>query len=235
MKLIFSFFVGLIPLLQFFVKGWLFFGISSLTLILSYFLLRRNNSKIFLIEASSLLISQIFMLFLGFSNIPIFLYIIVAAVLIFIASKEEKMLDDLKKFIKESGYSSNNWNYELCFFGMGQINDMDHLYNLTPSAFGYGEKGIAFNTKLGNGSEYKRFIKYKDMDNFGLFRIQKKQEPYYPKIRDMVVWPKNMSTMHKSTVDTYGLYICVEDETLTFYESANIMLKISNYMEKYRS
>jgi len=67
-----------------------------------------------------------------------------------------------------------------------------------------------------------------------MFKLQKKQELYYPKIRDMFIWPRNMSTMHKPYINTYGLYLLVGDESLTFYESPSIILKISEHLEEVR-
>jgi len=228
-----SVFFGLIPLIQFFLKGWYFFGISSIVLIASYYILKKKGSNPFIIEGAVLLISQVFMNIIGMSNIPIFLYISLATILIFVASRDEKIVDDLKEYIKETGHSNGNWDFEICFFGMGQIRNIDELTNLSTAAFGFGEKGIAFNTKLGNGS-YMRFIDYNEIDDFGMFKLQKKQELYYPKIRDMFIWPNNMSTMHKPYINTYGLYILVGDESLTFYESPNIILKISEHLEEVR-
>lgn len=228
-----SIFFGLVPLIQFFIKGWYFFGISSIALIISYFILKKRGSKPFITEGTLLLISQLFMNIMGLSNIPIFLYISLATGLIFIASRDEKIVDDLKDYIKETGHSKENWDFEICFFGMGQIRNIDQLTNLSTAAFGFSDKGIAFNTKLKSGN-YMRFIDYNEIDDFGMFKLQKKQELYYPKIRDMFIWPSNMSTMHKPYINTYGLYLLVGDESLTFYESPNIILKISEHLEEVR-
>ncbi len=228
-----SIFFGLVPLIQFFIKGWYFFGISSIVLIISYFILKKSGSKSFITEGALLLISQLFMNIMGLSNIPIFLYISLATGLIFIASRDEKIVDDLKDYIKETGHSKENWDFEICFFGMGQIRNIDQLTNLSTAVFGFSDKGIAFNTKLKSGN-YMRFIDYNEIDDFGMFKLQKKQELYYPKIRDMFIWPRNMSTMHKPYINTYGLYLLVGDESLTFYESPSIILKISEHLEEVR-
>lgn len=233
MYLLVSIFFGLIPLIQFFIKGWYFFGLSSIGLIVSYFMLKKRGAKPFITEGALLLIAQLFMNIIGLSNIPIFLYISLAAVLIFVASRDEKIVDDLKDYIKETGHSKENWDFEVCFFGMGQIKNIDQLTNLSTAAFGFSDKGIAFNTKLRSGN-YTRFIDYNEIDDFGMFKLQKKQELYYPKIRDMFIWPSNMSTMHKPYINTYGLYLLVGDESLTFYESPSIILKISEHLEEAR-
>ncbi|RAO98919.1 hypothetical protein PW5551_07525 [Petrotoga sp. 9PW.55.5.1] len=226
-----SIILGLIPFLQFFIKGWLFFGVSSLILIFSYFILKNRGTFHFITLSSLLLISQLIMNFMEFSNIPLFIYIAFASFLLFIASRDERIVDDLKRYIKNEGYSDENWKFEICFFGMGQIKNIDQLTNLTTAVFGFGDKGIAFSTKLGNGL-YKRFIDYKDIDDFGMFKLQKKQELYYPKIRDMFMWPTNMTTMHKPYINTYGLYLLINDETLTFYEAPSIIIKISEHLEQ---
>jgi len=230
MSLILSIVFGSIPLLQFFIKGYIFFGVSLLLLIISYFLIRRKGSINFMVESTLLLGSQVLLVAFNVSNIFLFIYIALASALLYLASMEDRKIDELKKFISESGYKSDNYEAIFCFFGLGQVKNIEELKNMKSAVLAYGKDGIAYDVKMETG-DIKRFIPYKDMDDYGMFRLEKEQEPYYQKMWELF-WPSSrLRTLHKPQLETFGLYFVVEDEIVTFYEEPGILYKVSNYLD----
>jgi len=80
-KLIISILFGLIPFIQFFIGGWIFFGVSLILMIISYFIIRKNSSLNFVVYALVLIASQIVVFMNGASNIPLFVYAAIASAL----------------------------------------------------------------------------------------------------------------------------------------------------------
>lgn len=230
MNLTLAILFGIIPLLQFFVHGYLFFGISLLSLIISYFVIRRKGAINFMVESTVLLFTQVFLVIFNISNIFIFLYIVLASALLYIASMEDKKIDELKKFIKENGYNTENYDFIFCFFGLGQIKNLEELKNMKSAVLAYGKKGIAYSVKMETG-DISRFIKYEDLDDYGMFRLEKEQEPYFQKTWELF-WPSGrLRTLHKPQLETFGLFFVIKDEIVTFYEEPDQLYKVANYLD----
>ena len=230
MKLILSILFGIVPLLQFFIQGYLFFGVSLLLLIVSYFLIRRQGAINFMVESTVLLGTQVVLVAFDISNIFIFIYIALASALLYLASMEDRKIDELKSFIKQNGYNTDSYNFIFCFFGLGQIKNLEELKNMKSAVLGYGKEGIAYSVKMETG-DINRFIKYENLDDYGMFRLEKEQEPYFQKTWELF-WPSSrLRTLHKPQLETFGLFFVVKDEIVTFYEEPGLLYKVANYLD----
>jgi len=129
-KRIISIFFGLIPFIQFFLGGWIFFGVSLILMILSYFIIRKNSSLNFVVYALVLIASQTAVFMNGVSNIPLFVYMAIASALFLVAASDEKVIDNFRKELNQAGVKTKEGVFELCFFGMGEINDLESLSGL---------------------------------------------------------------------------------------------------------
>ncbi len=230
MYLFLSIIFGTIPLLQFLVQGYLFFGMSLLLLIISYFVIRRKGSINFMVESTVLLGTQVILVAFDISNIFLFIYIALASSLLYLASMEDRKIDELKSFIKENGFDPDNYDFIFCFFGLGQVKNLEELKNMKSSVLGYGKDGIAFSVKMETG-DINRFIKYEELDDYGMFRLEKEQDPHYQKMWELF-WPSSrLRTLHKPQLETFGLFFVVKDEIFTFYEEPGLLYKVSNYLD----
>ena len=126
-----------------------------------------------------------------------------------------------------------NYIFEMCFYGQGEIGNLEEVRNLQSVILAMGKNGIAINMQI-DKKQINRFISKKEIVDFGVFKFEKDQEFYYARIRDMF-WPqRKIINLHKPKLETYGFAVRLDDETLSFYEEANIIFKISDTMEKYR-
>ena len=234
MNLIIPIIFGAIPLTQFFIKGWLFFGISLITFIVGYNLFKRSSSKEFLTYSISILLSQTVCTLFNASNTANFVYLVITAILFFIGSLDLKIVDNLKKFLKDNKINIKDWKFETCYFGYGQIQAKEDIEHFESAVIGIGKEGIAFNVKMAQNNEFKKFIKYNEISDYGMYKKQKKQDyyGYAPKIRDMFLPSKNLTTLHKPYLDTYILSIQVEEELYSFYENVKIIESLVETMEK---
>ncbi|BBE31316.1 hypothetical protein OSSY52_14570 [Tepiditoga spiralis] len=234
MNIIIPIILGLIPLTQFFVKGWLFFGVSLITFIIGYNLFKRSSSKEFLSYSISILLSQTICTLFNISNTAIFVYLLITAILFFIGSLDLKIVDNLKNFLKENKVNLKEWEFEMCYFGYGQVQAKEDIEHFESAVIGIGKEGIAFNVKMAKNNEFKKFIKYNEINDYGMYKKQKKQDyyGYAPKIRDMFLPSKDITTLHKPYLDTYILTIQTGEEIYSFYENVKIIENLVKIIEE---
>ena len=221
---------SLIIYLQFLIRGWPFIGISILSMIIFYNLNKKKGSIYFTLFSALILINQVIMYILKSSSLLEFIFIIISALIFFVAASDEKKVDILKKYLKENSEDPKKFKYDLCFFGMGEIDNLENMKNLSQAVLAYNKDKIAYNVKLITG-EYSRIISKKEIEDYGLIRVKKSQEPYYPKLWEMV-WPSpRLRTLHKPYLETFILAIQLKDERITFYEEPKILYKITKELD----
>ena len=231
-KRIISILFGLIPFIQFFLGGWIFFGVSLILMIMSYFIIRKNSSLNFVVYALVLIASQTAVFMNGVSNIPLFVYMAIASALFLVAASDEKVIDNLRKELNQAGVKTKEGVFELCFFGMGEINDLESLSGLKTTVVFIGDGRAAFTVPMPK-STISRTIMLDDIIDYGVFRLAKKQSPiYYTKISEMFLPAKRLRTLHKPEVETYGLYIDTADERLSFYEEPKVLQKLETAIKR---
>jgi hypothetical protein len=183
-----------------------------------------------MIESTLLLAMQVILVIIDVSNIFLFIYIALASALLYLASMEDRKIDELKSFIKQAGYDPETFNFIFCFFGLGQIKNLDELKNLKSAVLGYGKDGIAYSVKMETG-DINRFLSYDELSDYGMFRLEKEQEPYFQKTWELF-WPSSrLRTLHKPQLETFGLFFVVKDEIVTFYEEPGLLYKVANYLD----
>jgi hypothetical protein len=183
-----------------------------------------------MVESTLLLAVQVILVVFDISNIFLFIYIALASALLYLASMEDRKIDELKGFIKQSGYNPESFDFIFCFFGLGQIKNLDELKNMKSSVLGYGKDGIAYSVKMETG-DINRFISYEELNDYGMFRLEKEQEPYFQKTWELF-WPsRRLRTLHKPQLETFGLFFVVKDEVVTFYEEPGLLYKVANYLD----
>lgn len=230
---IISILIGLTPFIQFFLRGWIFLILTLPIYVSIHFYLKRRDYRNYLIYASILVISQIVVYLLGLTSIIIFIYILIVAFLMYIASKDSKRYNFIENYLEEIGENTKEYFFEMCYYGNEQMGNIEDVKNMMSTVIAIGENGVGINFHV-NDEFVNRFIRKKNIEDFGLFKFEKNQKPYYFRIRDMF-WPRReIINLHKPTLETYGLFIQTKDEMLTFYEEPKIIFKISKVMEKYR-
>jgi len=159
------------------------------------------------------------------------IYNVVVAILFYIQITDEKKLENLKKELQNRKINSQKWNFFGTFFAQGRIETLENLKDMKQTFLGIGKEGIIFSLKMPTG-EITRYIKAKEIKNFGMFRLEGDQEIYYSKISDMFLPSKRLRTLHKPTLETYGVYIELSDEVLSFYEEAKTIKEVTDKLEE---
>ncbi|MBM7560057.1 hypothetical protein [Marinitoga litoralis] len=231
--IILSILFGLIPILQIFIKGWLFFGISLILYIISYQLLKNKGKKLFSFLAGTILGSEAIALLFGFTNFFILFYLIVVSGIFLVAANEEKKIDMIKEYINNNNFDTKKWKYYHLFFGRGEITSLEEVGKLLSATFAIGENNIAYSFKMPNGDYFKNIISKKDIEEYNLYDIKGKQEIYYVKMQDLFLPNRRLRTLHKPYLESFCLTISTKDgEIISFYEEPDVLQKIVKELDE---
>ncbi|KLO22995.1 hypothetical protein X275_04390 [Marinitoga sp. 1197] len=225
--LILSIILGLIPFIQLFVKGWLFFGVSLIAFIIYYQILKLKGKEVFSFLAGTIIGSEAIALLFGFTNYFILFYLLVVSGIFLVAANEERKFDILKNYIRNNNFKPENWRYYHLFFGRGEISSIEEIGKLFSSTFAIGNNYIAYSFKMPNGDYFNQIIYKNEIESYNLYDIKGNQEFYYPKIRDLFLPNKRIRTLHKPFLESFCLTIALKNgEVISFYEEPDVLQKI---------
>ncbi|NUU98040.1 hypothetical protein [Marinitoga sp. 1138] len=224
---------GLTPLLQYFIKGWAFFGVSLILFIIFYRILKLQGKQVFSFLAGTIIAAEAIALLFGFTNLFILAYLITVAIIFLVAANDEKKIDILKEYLSESGENEKDWNFYHLFFGRGEVSSIEEIGKLLGSILGIKDGKIAFSVQMPNGDYYKRIINKSDIKSYNLYDIKSNQELYYVKIRDLFMPNRRLRTLHKPHLETFCLTIETTDgEIVSFYEEPDVLQKIVKQLDE---
>ncbi|WGS65591.1 hypothetical protein [Marinitoga aeolica] len=231
--IVLSILFGLTPLVQFFIKGWLFFGISLIAFIIFYQILKSKGKQAFSFLSATIIGSEAFALLFGFTNFFILFYLLVVSGIFLVAANEEKKVDILRDYLKINNFNSKKWDYYHLFFGRGEISSIEEVGKLIPSIFAIGEGKIAYSVKMPNGDYYNQIIPIENVNSYDLYDIKGNQELYYVKIQDLFLPNRRLRTLHKPYLESFCLTISTKDgELISFYEEPDILQKIIKKLDE---
>jgi hypothetical protein len=231
--LVLSIIFGLIPLIQVFIKGWLFFGVSLIAFIIFYQILKLKGKRVFSFLAGTIIASEAIAMLFGFTNFFVLFYLLVVSGIFLVAANEENKIDILKEHIRLNNFNNDKWKYYHLFFGRGEITSIEEAGKLLPSVFAIGENSIAFSFKMPNGDYFKNIISKKDIEEYNLYDIKGKQEIYYVKMQDLFLPNRRLRTLHKPYLESFCLTISTKDgEIISFYEEPDVLQKIVKELDE---